>query len=386
MAAPVTLIVLVAAGQAASPLTIAMAQATHDAFAGAVTDTRETRAVPTDADALLAEAISHPDAVAQVLWEPRHRHAKLRMHFARSQRWVERSFDFSPSDPAVERGRTLGFAAAAMLPGAAEEAAVSPTGAVPTDATPEASGSVVPAAPESPRPPAPGTPGPPAPNAAAAPDAAVAAAATPGPPDLAPHPAERVTSSGSTGARPVEADGESPAEAPSRESRFALDVTAAASIGVGGAAQGIGGGAAVQWFVLPAVSVRLGADARVGSLDAAAASLSTIESSAGIAVHPWLATRSRPFGVSARADYVLSRQSATHFDSDDPGPVTDARWLSGLDVLVEGNWLFTSEIGLLAGIGLEDFFAPTYIYVRNAPKLTIPPVRALADVGLRLRF
>ena len=144
----------------------------------------------------------------------------------------------------------------------------------------------------------------------------------------------------------------------------------------------------MHWFVLPGLSVRLGANARVGSLDRAAATLSLIESSAGIAVHPWPVTRSRSFGVSMRADYVLSRQSATHFDSDDygHGPVTDARWLSGLDVLVEGNWLFTSDIGVFAEIGVEDFFAPTYVYFRNDPVLTLPPVRALADLGLRLRF
>jgi hypothetical protein len=392
MAAPVTLIVLVAAGQAASPLTIAMAQATHDAFAGAVTDTRETRAVPTDADALLAETISHPDAVAQLLWEDsRHRHAILRMHFARSQRWVERSFEFSPSDPAVQRGRTLGFAAAAMLPEAAEQAA-----APGTDAVPEASRSLPLPADDSPGPPASGAPGPPAPSAAAEaastpPDRGLHPGAPdrglhPGAPDRGLHPGAETTSSGTTGVGPAKAEAERPAETAPGRSRFALDVMAAGSIGVGSTAQGIGGGAAVHWFVLPALSVRLGANARVGSLDAAAATLSTIDSSAGIAVHPRLATQSRPFGLSVRADYVLSRQSATHYDSDDPGPVTNARWLSGVDALVEGNWLFASEIGLLAGIGLEDFFASTYIYVRNAPKLTLPPVRALADVGLRLRF
>jgi hypothetical protein len=379
MVAPVTLIVLVAAGQAASPLTIAMAQATHDAFAGAVTDTRETRAMPTDADALLAEASSHPDAVAQVLWEDsRHRHAILRMHFARSQRWVERSFDFLASDPAVERGRTLGFAAAAMLPEVAEQAAASGT-----DAIPEASRSPLPPAHDSPGSPAPGASGPPAPSAPAE------AASTPGAPARSLHPSAETTSSGATGARAAAAaaEVEGPAVAVPGRSRFALDVMAAGSIGVGSTARGIGGGAAVHWFVLPALSVRLGANARVGSLDVAAATLSTIDSSAGIAVHPWVATRSRPFGLSVGADYVLSRESATHFDSDDlHGPVTDARWLSGLEALVEGNWLFTSEIGVLVGIGLEDFFASTYVYLRNAPVVTLPPVRALADAGLRLRF
>jgi hypothetical protein len=298
------------------------------------------------------------------------------MHFARSQRWVERSFDFSASDPAVERGRTLGFAAAAMLPEAAGQAAASGT-----DAIPEASRSTLPPAHDSAGSPAPGAPGAPAPGADAE------AAPTPGAPARSLHPGAETTSSGSSGAPPAGAAAESPAEVLPGRSRFALDVMAAGSIGVGSTAQGIGGGAAVHWFVLPKLSVRLGANARVGSLDVAAATLSTIDSAAGIAVHPWVATRSRPFGLSVGADYVLSRESVTHFDSDDlHGPVKDARWLSGLEALVEGNWLFTSEIGVLAGIGLEDFFASTYVSLRNVPVVTLPPVRALAEAGLRLRF
>ena len=60
MADPVTLVILVAVGEAASPAATAMAQGAHDAFAGTVTEVRETPTVPTDADALPPKARRGP--------------------------------------------------------------------------------------------------------------------------------------------------------------------------------------------------------------------------------------------------------------------------------------------------------------------------------------
>ncbi len=118
MADPVTLVILLAAGEAASPTASAMAQGARDAFAGTVAEVRETPGVPTDADAIAAESPSRPDAVAELIWrDPDHRSATLRVHLRQSHRWIERSFAFAASDPAAERGRTLGFAVASILPG-----------------------------------------------------------------------------------------------------------------------------------------------------------------------------------------------------------------------------------------------------------------------------
>src|SRR5579872_5208993 len=103
MADPVTLVILVAAGEAAAPGTTAMAQGARDAFSGASAEVRETRGVPTDADATAVEDESHPDAVAELLWrDADHRRATLRVHLRRSWRWIERSFTFGASDPAAE--------------------------------------------------------------------------------------------------------------------------------------------------------------------------------------------------------------------------------------------------------------------------------------------
>src|ERR1700733_11188161 len=103
MTDPLALIVLVAAGDAANPTTIAMARATGDALSGASVEVRETPAEPTDADALAVERQSNVETVIELIWsDAEHRHVTLRVHLVTSHRWVERSIGFMSSDPASE--------------------------------------------------------------------------------------------------------------------------------------------------------------------------------------------------------------------------------------------------------------------------------------------
>jgi hypothetical protein len=177
---------------------------------------------------------------------------------------------------------------------------------------------------------------------------------------------------------------------PFRYRRLAVDLLAAGAMGIADshdtAGDTAGGGAAVEWFVLRALSLRLGVMDRVGSLDVAAATMSTLVTSAGIALHPWQPTPSQPFTVSFRADYVLVRESATHLDSDDKSPVTAARWVSGVDTFVDASLLLSSQIAAVAGIGLEDVGAPTYVYLRDVREATLPVFRAVVEGGFQLRF
>ncbi len=114
--------------------------------------------------------------------------------------------------------------------------------------------------------------------------------------------------------------------------------------------------------------------------------MATFVGSAGIAVHPWQPTRSDPFTVSFRVDYLLVRESAAHFDSDDPSPVALVRWLSGVDTFIDAGWLLSSQIAVVAGVGLEDVWSPTYVNVRDVRVATLPPLRAVAEAGFQLRF
>jgi hypothetical protein len=389
MADPVTLIILLAAGEASSPAASAMAQGAHDAFAGAVTEIRETQTLPTDADALAAEGQSRPDAVAELLWrDADHRHATLRVHLRQSRRWIERSFTFAASDPAAERGRTLGFAVASILPELTMAAAPTPT-SPPTGgaAAPAPAGATAASTPDTPVPPATGT----APAAGGSEPAGApptANALTP-----APWRASTGTSSPDSGSArrirgSVENTAPEPADRASRlDPRFAVDLL---GVGVSGMARATpttyGGGGAVEWFAHRRLSLRLGAIARAGSLDPAQAHVSTLAIAAGAVFQALPATLSEPFAVTVRADWLLVREWATHWDGDEPSAVTLSHWVSGADTFLDAGLLLSSQIAAVAGFGLEYVFAPTYIYLRDAYVATLPRFRAVVEGGFQLRF
>jgi hypothetical protein len=393
MADPVTLVILVAAGEAASPSATAMAQGARDAFAGTAAEVREARGIPTDNDAAALEDEAHPDAVAEVLWrDADHRHATVRVHLRRSARWIERSFSFGASDPAAERGRTLGFAVAAILPAAASPAtapagAIAPPSATATAGVPTPAGTAASTPGTAPAPPPAASPaGLPAPAPAPAPSPPPAPATPPASepaPASAPAPSLAIASATSS-ASPGETT--EAAHDAARSPRIGIDLLGAAAFGIGGTAGTEGGGGGIEWFMHPRLSLRIGALARAGTIDLAEARSTTVVSSAGIVLHPWQATRTDPFAVSMRVDYILVRQSATHFDSDDPSPVALARWISGVDTFVDAQVLLSSQIAAVAGIGLEDVWSPTYIYVRDQRVAILPALRAVAEAGFQLRF
>lgn len=141
---PLIVIVFVAAGGAADATTRAMERAAQDALGlEAHVDVHETGTVPSDLDVLVSEQKAHAAAVVELTWAEQGRQARLRVHVARSGRWISRSIGFVPSDADAERGRTIGFAVASMLPGTAEE----PTPHAPEPSPPEASAAAPPPAP-----------------------------------------------------------------------------------------------------------------------------------------------------------------------------------------------------------------------------------------------
>lgn len=323
MAGALTYVLLVASGQAGDPTTQSVARSTHDALGPeARLEIRETAAAPTDADALDAQAGAHPDAVIELRWVARDQ-AVLRVLVARDSRWVERTVGFAPTDAPVERGRTLGFAAASMLPLHEEEA---PAGAPP-----------------------------PAPS----PSAPVQA--------LSPPP-------------------EGAGEHPPRQPRAVLDALAIAGVGIGGTAEAFGAAAGVHWFALPILLLRVGVAAMAGTVSGAQASSLYLTGSGGLAVHPFRATAEQPFGLSLRCDFVLAQQSVSRSATAGPGPTSYERSLSGFDAVVEGDWLFAPDVELLAGVGLVDLLGPTYLDVQGARVATIPAMRGVMEIGVRLRF
>jgi hypothetical protein len=326
-------------------MAIAMVQAAHDALGAAVVNVRETNGAPTDAAALAIEATSHPDAVVELVWEePDPRRVTVRVHVARTQWWLERSMTYAASDPLAERGRTLGLAIASILP----EIGLDVSAPSPASASASAPASA------------------PAPASASAPASG-----------SAPAPSPALSS--------YRVDATAP-DTRGRRAHFEVDLVASGATWIAGSADTLGVGGSVQWFPVRSLSLRVGAGERSGSLNVAEATTFIFLGAAGVSLHPWAASPSRPIDASIRVDYLFLRQSATHFDADDTSPVTRARWLSGVDGYVDAAWLLSTDVAALVGIGVEDVLAPTYVNVRGTQVATIPALRLVAELGVRLRF
>src|ERR1700722_1525830 len=164
MSGALTLIILVASGESDDATSRAILRATRAALgAQARVEVHETRDPASDSQAMAAEQRSDADAVVELTWtETGHRQATLRVHLARDPaatttgagggRWLDRSVGFQPSDKDAERGRTLGFAVASMIPEAMGGLEVETT---PSPAASPPSNPVAPSAPQQPPDPAP---------------------------------------------------------------------------------------------------------------------------------------------------------------------------------------------------------------------------------------
>lgn len=342
MADPLTILLFVASGEGSDATTRAMLRATRDALGpGASVEVRETTNDLTDDDALIAEQLSNADAVVDLAWsDVAHRNARLRVHVARSGRWISRFIGFMASDASKERGRTIGFAVVSMLPDAGgdeQPATNSPT----------------------------------------------------------PLPRPIPSSPTSAGALPAGGDrtladyNEAPARAPSSVmSRFALDLFALGAKGIGGKADAGGGAVGVSWYPWAPLSLRLGGSVRAGSIDGLPSSTLTATASAGVAWHPVRSTLSHPFGVSLRAEYVLLYQSMQYFLV---GASAESQhgWLSGLAAVVEPAWLLAPDVDAVLGLELEDVFVPANVLLRGVHVVqvaTVPPLRGVVEIGVRVRF
>jgi hypothetical protein len=140
MSAVVVLAIIVASGEGQSPATSAMRVASQEALGGGVSVQVHEATEPSDQEVSRIEAAASPRAIAVVLWsDAAHEHAHLRVHVARTDRWVDRTIDFAAADSLSERGRTLGFAITSMLPEADPALQPAETPVVAATAPPEVS-------------------------------------------------------------------------------------------------------------------------------------------------------------------------------------------------------------------------------------------------------
>jgi hypothetical protein len=117
MSATAVLAVIVAVGEAHTPVTEALIGAAKEAVGSAASVHVTEASNQTDRAVLRVEAALDALAAVSLVWDDdQHLHARTRLHVARSDRWTNRDIAFEAADKPFERGRALGFTIASMLP------------------------------------------------------------------------------------------------------------------------------------------------------------------------------------------------------------------------------------------------------------------------------
>ena len=117
MSAPLALVVVVVTGGGSDPVNTATVQAAEQALGTAAT-VAVVEVADGDDEALLRVANDKHAAIALVRWQTPSS-AVVHFHGWGSPRWVDRTVVFEKDDAPGERGRTLGFTLASMMPEAA---------------------------------------------------------------------------------------------------------------------------------------------------------------------------------------------------------------------------------------------------------------------------
>lgn len=360
MSTALTLVVLIASSDASDPTVGAMTRAAREALGP--TSQVVVRELPrdlSDEDAVTLEHALHADAIVEVTWQgTAHLRARMHLHSDKRARWIDREISFDTSDVDAERGRAIGFTVASMIP-----------------------------------------------ERPGAPLADESLSSTPAPaPTPAPKPPVPVAKVASTGRARDERDkhgkqdeSEERAEREEHEERVetlreesprawvvAVDVAASGGIGVAGDATGIGVAFAGQWYFGPRFALRLGGVVRAGDVPEAQATSTEIAFGPGVL---WRAsarapTLAHPFGFAVRADLLAVRLAlARTGDASHP-----SRWIPAADLMLDATWLFTARTGFFAAIGPEIAFGATDVVVHGVRVATVPPLRGIAEIGLRVRF
>jgi hypothetical protein len=348
MASPLVLIIFVAAADARDPSTTALVRATRDALGSSATVTvQELARTPSDGEALERARVANATVAAEIVWSsPQHLRAIVHVHLEGATRWIDRDIGFDSSDAAAERGRTLGFALASMLPERDHD-----------DAS-------LPAAPTAP----------PIPSAEPTRAGDARGVLPPATTSFALLPP----------AQNVSGEAPAPALAP-RPWVGSVDAAAIGSVGVAGYGGGIGAAIGARWRLTPALAVRVGGGARSGDVAPAQASSLVMYGAMGLALHT-SESLSRSFELGARADLLLMRLTLNHLDSDDPATVHESRWVGGADLLLEGAWFFSPYAGFFVATGVEGMTGTTDVYVAHRRTAVLPTFRAVSELGVLARF
>ena len=331
--AAVSVLVVVASGDPGDGSTRAIEQALRTALVRDATIVVRTAERDTSDESVASMGrTEHATLLGVVSWSDRQRRVTIRFVKLPDGRWTDREVKFDAGDVPTERGRTVGFTLASMMPDEAfadREAAPSPA----------------------PAPPPP--PPPPAPSGGAAP---------------APPAADRP-----------------PAPLP-RPNPLALDATAVVVSVPNGYGGGVGGQFAFRLPLTGALGARAALAARGEAIGPAQATSRLISAGVGLAWQPWLVPAHHRWAAGVRVDGLLLYLDVAHLSEDDLQAAHLSRVLPGLDAALEGTFRFSDHAALVGALGTEVSFGRTEVYVHERPAASLPPAKVLAEVGLRVSF
>ncbi len=326
----VTVIVVIAAGDPKDGSTEAIERALRAAVdERVVVVVRAAREGEADDPSRISGGDPKETLAGAITWGDRQRRVVLRF-VQPNGRSSERELRFDATDAASERGRTVGFAVASMLPDDARAATSTP--------------------PSHPAPP------PPSSSAVLEPRAPRGSSAAAEPPPTPPRDPRTV---------------------------FALDLAASAAVGLGGYGGGVGGGLAGRIPLGAGFAARLGVSARLGEVAPAQATSRAFLGAAGLSWQTILGSR---WGLGARADFLVMRQEISHLSADDPDPVSRARFVPGGGAFAEASARLIDHAWVILAIGPEIAFGKTTVVVAGREVGAVPPVRLAGETGVRVSF
>lgn len=333
------LIVFVLTHEASQPETRAFATAALEVLgAGA-----QVRVVPVPADLADQKVVEQAtgagaDGAIELSWTDDRSSALVHCYVTGENRWVNRSINFGDDEDDSERGRMLGYAVASMfLTGPPREA--------PED-TPSN---------ESP-----------------------GAASTGATKREALRPTALQTAPEDSAAAPLDGSSRAP-----RGNWHGFDFAGTISHGLSGEADTVGVTAAYRFRAVDPLWARLGVAGRSGEIPAAQSNVKSLQGSIGMA---WSLFDNARFATHLRGDLIASWLEVGHLSPDDPDVVRQRRWLFGSDFLVSGAVRLSAGASLFVGGGIETMFGRTDIYTHGVLAETIPPLRLIAEFGLRSEF
>jgi hypothetical protein len=193
-----------------------------------------------------------------------------------------------------------------------------------------------------------------------------------------------VTSPPPPAAPPREA-AEVPPSAPPPPRRWAgvIEASAIGATGFTGYAGGVGGALGGRWMFASRFGLRLAGGARVGDVSPAQATSLVVYGALGFVALP---VHTTSFDLGLRLDVLGLRQSITRPNDANGVSTTEARYLPGGDLMLEGVWFFSEGVGFALALGSEVASGETDIVVRNQTAATVPAPRLAGEGGIRARF